>query len=89
MTTDWNPRTPTFTQHGDLVLVDDWPSQIEIDAALMASADPALMAKDGERITITPSNGLAVYAVVEYDPWRLVYRCQLESSRLTQWEVVT
>lgn len=62
-------RPPTFMRHDDgRVTVDYWPDRAWCSATLLEVADPAHIHREGDLITITVSNGEAVYQLGELGP---------------------
>ena len=64
--------------------VDYWPRETTIDAYVMVTVDPAVMQRDGDRVTITVANGQAVYQLGESSVYPMVRPAYLISSRLTE-----
>jgi hypothetical protein len=67
--------------------VEDWPRETFFDDSIFGQTDPAQLSLRGDLVTITVSNGQAVYQLLPgaSDGWygRLALPARLVSSRLT------
>ncbi len=61
-----------------------WPAGTLIDEVALVNADPDVMRRDGDTVTITVSNGRAVYQLGEPSVYSMAYPAYLISSRLTE-----
>jgi hypothetical protein len=68
------------------LLVESWPRETEIPDEIVAQADPKAFAVDGDTLTITVSNGRAVYHLEPHDLLRVARRAYLVSSRISEPE---
>jgi hypothetical protein len=56
-----------FTRHDDgRITANGFPDEVEITDEFLASADPSLVNRDGDRLWIAVANGRACYLLVEY-----------------------
>ncbi len=77
------PETITLTRHDDgSVTADRWPDVILVDDAALKYSDIHILHLDDATLTITVSNGRAVYAV-ERDWFRAAWRGTLVESEMS------
>lgn len=83
------PITLTVHQIEDgtrITTVDSWPRETMFDDSIFGQADPAQLNVTGDTVTVTVSNGEAVYQLLRgaTDDPRLSIPARLVSSRLTE-----